>query len=128
MSPEECIAALDNALAEAGENVILRRLSGAGSNVVNVDVTCRAQVRNWRLKEEVLVAEFRQAIMLVIISPTDIAKAQWPGGVVPGQTVDPSIPRRNDKLVIKGRLYNIEACEAIAMNGVNVRFEMQALG
>lgn len=133
MSPDECIAALDRALAEAGEDVILRRVVGQQPNVINIDVICRASVRTWRLKEENLVAGIAQAVLIVVISPTQIAAAQWPGGtpIVPGNpglTLDPSVPRRTDEIWIGGRKRSIEAVDAIAVAGVNVRYDMQVLG
>lgn len=128
MSPEECIADLDAGLAETGEDVILRRTVGTAPNVLNIDVECRATIRTWRLKEEELVGGIAQAVILATISPTQIAAAQWPGGVAPGAAVDPSIPRRLDRLIVGGRVHMIEAVDPITVNGVNVRYNMQLLG
>ena len=125
---QAAIAALDDALQIAGEDVILRRFVSAGANVVNLDVKCRASVRSWRLREEPIVAGIEQAVLIVSISPTQIVEAQWPGGSLPGQTVDPSEPRRNDKLIIAGRLRNIDAVERLALGGEPVRYDMQVLG
>lgn len=126
MGPGECIAALDNALAENGECIVLRRRAGLGNSGQNIDVTVRAIVRNFRLKEVLLVDDLKQAILLVTISPTQIKKAQWPGGGVPGQAIDPSMPRRTDQLQVKGHWYTVDACEAIG--NPPVRYNMQARG
>jgi hypothetical protein len=133
MSPDECISALDRALAEVGEDVILRRVVGQAPNVINLDVTCRAVVKTWRLKEENLVAGIAQAVKIVSMSPTQIAQAQWPGGVPvvqgnPGMVLDASAPRRGDEMWIGGRLYAIDAVDAMAVDGVTVRYELQVLG
>lgn len=107
--------------------MVLRRVVGT-TNSQNIDVTVRALVRNFRLKEDQLIENIKQAVLIIIISPTQISAAQWPGGGLPGQRVDPSMLRRDDILVIKGRPHDIQACEAIAVNGVNVRYEMQVIG
>ncbi len=125
---DACIAALDAALEANGEDVVLRRVVGQGTATANIDVKCRALVRTWRLREEQIVAGIDQAVVLVTISPTPIVNAQWPGGVIPGQTVDPSVPRRNDSLIIAGRLRNIDAVERLAIGGQAVRYDMQVLG
>lgn len=125
---DACIKALDSALAANGEIVVLRRVVGQGNATANIDVSCPALVRTYRLREDQIVAGIDQAMLLVSISPTPIANAQWPGGVIPGQSVDPSIPRRNDSLIIAGRLRNIDAVERLAMGGQVVRYDLQVLG
>lgn len=106
--------------------MVLRRVVGKGSNTQNIDVEVRALVRNFRLKEELLVDDLKQAILLVSISPTQIKNAQWPGGVVPGQAIDPSRPRRTDQIVIKGQVCTIEAVETVG--NPPVRYNMQVRG
>jgi len=128
VTAEECIAALDAALEANGEDIVLRRVVGVQPNTLNIDVTCRANVRTWRLKEENLVAGIAQAVDIVVISPTPIARAQWPGGVPVGQLTDPSVPRRLDKVIIAGRVREIDAVEPIRLSGQVVRIELQVLG
>lgn len=128
MSPEDCIAALDDALADDGQDVVLRRVVGQGAGMVNVDVVCRAVVRPYRLREDELAGGISQTVLLVSISPTQIATAQWPGGSMPGQTVAPSLPRRNDKMIIDGRLRNVEACVPISIGNVAVRYDLSVTG
>lgn len=106
--------------------MVLRRVVGKGNNTQNIDVSIRAMVRNFRLKEELLIDDLKQAILLVTISPTQIANAQWPGGVAPGQAIDPSRPRRTDQLVIKGQVCTIEAVETIG--NPPVRYNIQVRG
>ena len=132
MSPDECIAALDRALDEDGETVRLRRVAGAARNPVNLDVDCPAFVRSWRLREQPLVGTLAQFDFVATISPTPILNAQWPGGTAPtaaGLPAPPAwLPRKNDKLIIKGTIRNIEAVDPIAVDGVVVRIEMMTLG
>jgi hypothetical protein len=122
------IADLDSALAEAGQDVILRRIVGSGTALVNIDVKCRASVRTYRLKEEQIDAGIATAVQLVTISPTQINEAQWPGGGLPGQSVSPSIPRRNDKMIIDGRPRNVEAVEPMSVGNQIVRFNLEVVG
>lgn len=123
------IASLDNALAEAGEDVILRREVSVGNgNVLSLDVKCRAFVRTFRLREEELVSGISQSVDLVTISPTEIEKKQWPGGQLQGAPVSPSLPRKLDKLKVKGRWRTLDAVDPIAIGAEIVRINMQLLG
>lgn len=128
MLADSIIAQLDAELAEVGEDVVLRRTTGTAPNVANIDVVCRAFVRSWRLKEEDLASGISQALILVTMSPTQINNAQWPGGSTPGQSVDPTIPRRLDQVIVKGRIRDIEAVDPLMVGGEVVRIDMQVLG
>lgn len=132
MGPDECIAALDRALAQDGQTVTLRRIAGAARNPVNIDVECPAFVRSWRLREQPLVGTIAQFDFVVTISPTPILEAQWPGGTLPMPAglpaPQPWIPRKNDKVVVGGVIRNVEAVDPLAMNGTVVRIEMMTLG
>ncbi len=57
----------------------------------------------------------------VIISPSEINAADWPGG-------EPNIPQRLDQVIIAGRAKNIEAVNPIYVRGVLVRLELRVLG
>lgn len=127
----DVIAALDNALAQAGEDIILRRVIGTGSNVINVDVKCRARVD--AMKTEQLVAGINAADLNVIISPTQINNAQWPGGTVPLQppfNVDQRIPRvaGADKMIVRKVLRAITFVDAKIINGELVRIDARVAG
>lgn len=128
MSPQEAIAALDRALSEAGEYIVLRRMVGTGQNIANVDATVRAFVRS--VKPEEIVGTISQGDLNVILSPTDIDAAQWPGGLpdVPGLKPDARIPRINDKAVIQGKVRNISFAKPIVMDGDLVRIELTVSG
>jgi|SRR5579885_1059441 len=116
-SPE--IAALDEALAAVGEDIVLRRVVGEDPSTTNIDVTCRAVVRTFEPEE--LVGGIAQTMSKVIISPSEISAAGWPG-------VTPNIPQRLDQVVIAGRVKDIEAVDPIYVRGVVVRIELQVLG
>jgi hypothetical protein len=123
MNPD--ILALDRALARTGEPVMLRRITGT-TNQSWVDVEVMALVRGYR--PEQLVGGIVQTDSLVILSPTSIFGAQWPGGVVPGSTVDARLPKKGDKAIIRGAARNVETVGPIYSRGELVRIEMRVLG
>lgn len=102
----DLIAALDDALREAGEDVILRRVVGNAPNQVNIDVTCRARVDGIALGQRPPEGP-KEATFSLIISPTQINENQWPGGsipMLPPFNVDQRIPRIGgpDKILMRG--------------------------
>jgi hypothetical protein len=123
------IVALDQALARAGEDVIIRRKAGAGANQVNVDVKCRAAVRT--VSADQIAGTITQNDMTVIISPTQILAAQWPGGVHDGSVatdVDPRIPRITDHAVLQGKQRQVKTSKPIFVGGVWVRTDLVVAG
>jgi hypothetical protein len=127
------LAALDEALEIAGEDVIIRRIYGQAPRTNNVDVTVRAAVRTFQPSE--LLGGIAQTDSKVIVSPTDITAAQWPGGEMPSPTVaDPTIPKITDRIVIQGRVRTIAVVQPIYMEDEStglrelVRIEMRVLG
>lgn len=76
----DLIAALDNALAQVGEDVVVRRIVGTAPNQVNIDVRCRAMVTALSVAQ--LAAGIPSTELNVVLSPTQINEAQWPGGTV----------------------------------------------
>lgn len=129
MTPAETIAGLDRALADAGEEVVLRRIVGTAPNTVNIDVACRALVRTFRLRTEQLASGISQSDWLLTLSPSEIATAQWPGGTpVGGSTVDPTIPAKLDRVVLHGVPRTINQVDPIYVEGVLVRLDMHVLG
>lgn len=128
MNPQEIIDKLDNALAEYGEDVILRRNVGTGQKIINADVICRASVQPYRLRSEEIVGALTQNMLLVTISPTQIKKAQWPGGTPPGQKPDPSLPRKTDQLTIQGAPRAPQTVGLRYVQNVLVRIEFMVLG
>lgn len=124
----EYVDALDRSLADAGEDIIIRRKAGSGANQVNVDVKCRARV-DWKRSEQMVGAVF-QTWGEVILSPTQILAAQWPGGVYDGPVisdVDPRIPRSTDYAVIQGKQRQLLTSKPFFINGL-VRLELTVAG
>ena len=108
MTPAEAVETLDRFLVETGENVTLRRIVGTGPSATNQDITVRAHIRSF--KEDELVAGISQDDRLLIMSPTEITTASWPGGVF-------SLPRKGDKVVVSGAPCNAEFVKPIRMAG-----------
>lgn len=126
----DLISALDYGLAGYGEDVILRRVVGSGSAVANIDVTCRARVDAATVQQ--LEANIVATEMNVIISPTQINDAQWPGGTVPllpPFDVDQRIPRVSvDKMIVRKSLRNITFVDAKIVGGELVRIDLRVSG
>lgn len=113
MSPEECIRALDRSLEVAGEDMVLQRVYGETPNVEPVKVTVRARPFGGRL----------------ILSPTQIAAAQWPGGERPSEQFPvPSLPRSLDEIVSADRKWTVQHCEPFRVDNVLVRIELTPVG
>lgn len=125
------IADLNMSLAEDGEWIEIRRLYG--TQLIPVSVTCRAFVRTITADEE-LVAGITQGSSNVILSPSEIIAAGWPGPWTPSvaEPVNPGtdrrVPRKGDKAVIKGRVRNIEVPKPIYVDDELVRIELRVLG
>lgn len=108
MTPAEAIAMLDRQLADHGEDIGLRHMSGG---TVSLTETPRAFVRGYKPDE--VVGAIAQGDGKITISPTGLA----------------SPPRFNDKTVIGGsKVRNIQAVEEIRLSGVIVRYNLQVRG
>jgi hypothetical protein len=103
----DLIASLDNALLQGKrEDIILRRTVGSAPNQINVDVACIAAVD--AMTAEQLAAGIPATELNVILSPTQINNAQWPGGHVPALppfNLDQRVPRAGvtDKVLLVTR-------------------------
>lgn len=128
MAGEEDIAALDDALLQAGEDVVLRRSVGAG-NQAKTPVNVRACVRGYQPHE--LIGPITQLDLKLILSPTQLVAAQWPGGAAPTQAPfnpHPNLPKVNDDAIVQGRLRNVEQVNAFFVEGALVRIELRVRG
>jgi len=130
MTPQSCIDALDRGLAEDGEDVILRRRFGEGPDATYQPVTCRARVDRQGATQSpagILLAKYS-----LIMSPTQINAASWPGAPLDDQPdADPRIPRENDidDLIIRGeRPRVITMCDAKIIDGELVRINLECMG
>lgn len=123
------VGALDRALARAGEDVILRRVTGFGPSQTRRDALCRAFIRGYQPHE--LTASVIQGDTKVTISPSDIEAALWPDGVSVTSTpagVDPRVPRPGDELVINGLARAVKAAAPLYVAGELVRIDLQVRG
>lgn len=122
----DAIAALDEALADVGQDIRLQRLTG--SQAIPFEVKCRAIVRGYAPDE--LINGITQQDSFVILGPTEIDRKGWPG---PQSSADPSnvdrrIPRKLDRVFINGKPRNVEAAVGIYVDDTLVRIEMRVLG
>lgn len=128
----DLIAALDDALREAGEDVILRRTVGSAPNMVNVDVTVRARVN--AIVSAASAPGPKEATFELFLSPTQITTQQWPGGVLaalPPFNVDQRIPRigGQDKILMRGENPRpIVYCDPKIIGGELVRINIRVAG
>jgi hypothetical protein len=130
----DLIADLDNALAQVGEDIILRRIVGIAPNQINVDVVCRAMVSALSIAQ--IAAGIPATELNVIISPTQINEAKWPGGsvqVLPPFNLDQRVPRAGptDKVLLKDRSQPPRAVTfsgPIFVNSELVRINMRISG
>jgi hypothetical protein len=125
------IAALDEALAQVGEDVILRRVVGTAPNQVNVDVRCRAKVDAIRIEQ--IAAGIPATDLNVVMSPTQINEAQWPGGTIPQVppfNIDQRVPRANgpDKMIVRGQLRQVAFSDPKFVAGELVRLDLRVTG
>lgn len=119
---------LDQFLAADGQDVILRRLTGT-TNQVAVDCPCRAFVRGYQPKE--LAGGIIQGDTHVILSATDIIRAQWPGGepvTNPPTATDPRVPRKGDRVIIEGKARTVEYASPTSVNGILHRIDLTVRG
>jgi hypothetical protein len=124
---DQHIAELDAALTSDGEDIVLRRVVGT-SNQTFIDVPCRAFVRGYEVKD--LIPGISQRQRKVILSPTQINRAQWPGGQPQGSSGDPRVPSkgRGDKCRVAGEWTTVETATGTMVDGELVRIEMRVLG
>ena len=123
---EQAIADLNAALAADGEWIELWRETG--TQKIPFKVRCRAFVRGYAAQE--LVGGISQTDSKLILSPTEIIRAGWPG---PNSSATPTnqdrrMPRKGDAVVIAGRKRAVEAAGGIYLIGALVRIEMRVLG
>jgi hypothetical protein len=102
-------AALDDALAAAGEDIVLRRRTVVSDVVVDVDVTCRARIDT--VKADEIAGTVSISDLKLIISPTSLMENNWPGGG------EPPVPRPTDFVVARGKLRQIKTVDPKYIGG-----------
>lgn len=122
-------ADLDNFLGDFGQDVILRRVIGTTAQV-NIDCPCRAWVRGYTA-DEIAGGVILQGDSRVIISATDIERAQWPGGEPvqsPPVETDPRVPRAGDRVIVEGRSRAVITASPTYVDGALLRIDAQVRG
>jgi hypothetical protein len=122
----DALAALDDALADVGQDIKLRRTTG--TQKIPFEVTCRAIVRGYAPEE--LIGGITQQDSFVILSPSEIERKGWPG---PNSSATPTnkdrrIPHKGDAVTINGAPRNVEAAVGIYVSNDLVRIEMRVRG
>jgi hypothetical protein len=107
MTPAQAIASLDSQLAAHGEVVSLQHMT-AGA-VASTD-TPKAFVRDYRSDE--LVGAIEQGDRKVILSATGVT----------------GLPKANDRVVVAGRTFNVQAVETVRLAGTVVRHNLRVRG
>ena len=123
------VESLDRRLAERGQDVILRRVTGTGPGASKFDAPCRALVRGYRPTE--LTANIAQGDTLVTLSPSDLERAQWPDGQPissPPPPVDRRVTLRGDLVVIGGIARAVMVPDPLYVAGELVRIDLQVRG
>ncbi len=127
MTPDAAIAMLDRQLAKHGEDVVITRIVKRGGVNVTESVTCRAFVK--LVSADEIVGKITADDLKIIISPTQILAAGWPGtdeNIIAGNNVDQRIPKSSDKVLVQGRPREIRAPKPKLLNGVWVRSDLVA--
>jgi hypothetical protein len=125
------MALLDRRLARRGETIYLRRTVGT-ANQSYVQCELKAIVR--ALTVEQLIGNITQQNYFLIISPTGIIKAQWPGGKTPAATggiiapSDPRIPLTSDVVYVRGSQKAVQRVAPVFDRGACIRIELAVLG
>ncbi len=123
---------LDRHLAKHGETVVIRRISGTAPSTSNADVTCRAKVT--AAGTEPLPGPGGVVVRLwdIIISPTQIRAAAWPGAsapAVPPAGFDQAIPRAmTDRIEVRGQWIAITFVDPVLVANKWVRANIKAKG
>lgn len=126
-SPASLIADLDDALADCGEDVVLRRNTLAAGNVlIPFDATVRGFVRGYDPAE--ITGTIIQGDTKIILSPTDIDASGWPGPSVGTVVGDRRVPRKGDIVVVQGSPRQVQASAPKYVMGELVRIEIQVRG
>lgn len=112
MTPTAAISMLDRTVGRHGQAVTLRRMSGAA----HLDLTVRAFVREYRSDE--IVGAIAQGDSSVVLSPTQVI----------GSVFETAAIARNDKVVIRGRVRNVQATEPVFIGDQLVRINLQVRG
>lgn len=123
----DLVAQLDAFLADQGEDVILRRETDGAP----IDVACKARVD--ALSTAQVAAGITATELNVVLSPTPITAAGWPGTSTPAApfNVDQRIPVMGgaDKILMRGAApRTITFVDAKIIGGKLVRINLRVTG
>ena len=125
MTPRECIADLDASLATDGEQIVLQRMTlGPSGAQIPLSVFCIAFVRGY--EPDQMVGGITQQHRRVILSPTQIIAAGWTSGRPASE--DGRVPKEGNKVIIGGKVHNVEAAGPKYVAGELVRIELSVKG
>lgn len=107
-----------------GEPVTLRRIVAGAAH----DLALTAFVRGF--KPDQIAAGVQQGDRSAVLHPDDVVVATWLSGVAvqPGENPDRRVPKKGDKLIVAGRVCNIEAAEGVYLGTALVRINLVVRG
>lgn len=116
MSPSQVIASLDRALAQQGQDIVLQRFTTDSEGVQSIvaEALCRAVVTGGGSPQELVPMPGESPNTMIIMSPTGLIAAAWPG-----------LPLKDDRVLIEGVPNNIEVVTPRLVNNQLVRIELQ---
>jgi hypothetical protein len=120
--------ALDRALDRNHRLITIRRVVGQSPNAIVIDaVDVRAAINNY--EPEDLVGDIQQGTSKVIMSPTDLERQQWPGGLPPTAKEKDRYPLNGDLAIVDGKARKINGdAELFKIGAEVVRLEFDILG
>ena len=113
MTPQQAIASLDRQINRHGQTITLRR---PVANASPIEKTCKAFVRGYKPDE--LIGGVQQGDSLVALSPTGLA----------GSDFATTLPRAMDKVLIAGRVRNVQMADPVLLGDQVVRINLQVRG
>jgi hypothetical protein len=127
------LARLDRFLKRHGEPVWLQRQVGTAGAITRVRVEIKAWVKS--MMEDQMIASITQQNYMVIVSPTELFKAKWPGGQPPSPDTfgiidasDRRIPETTDAIYIRGKPRTIKNVQPVFDGGSCIRIELNCVG
>ena len=125
------VARLDRQLRLRGEEVLLQRQTGSSTQSLT-KATVRGVVKTLGIQQ--LIGGISQTNYIVIISPSDLRRAGWPGAItatIPTAGLplkDGVIPTTSDKMWFRAALKSISRVDALYDGDDCVRIEMYCTG
>lgn len=124
MNAAQASSLLRRQIDRHGEPVTLRRIVSGTAH----DLALPAFVRGF--KADQIAAGVQQGDRSAVLHPDDVVVATWLSGVAvqPGENPDRRVPKKGDKLIVAGRVCNIEAAEGVYLGTALVRINLVVRG